>query len=227
METPFTSFLENAEHVVELFTLHKEKNKFKKTHHDSEILVKSGVVLFVACWEAFIEDTAERAVDYLVDNADTPSKLPKELLKFIAAELRGNKNELKVWDIAGDGWKNASKDHYKTMLAKHLGPFNTPRAGNIDNLYAAVLGIDNVSACWVWKGMTNKNAKDRLNKMIALRGAIAHRVQASERVSFRMGNDYAIHLLKLAIKTSNRVRKHVGAHVGSYPWPEESYRSIK
>lgn len=227
MTSPFQIFVDNGIHVTELLTLHEEKNADKKTHHAYEVLTKSCLVLLVACWEAFLEDTAERAVDFLVEKVQSPANLPKELLKHVSNELKGNKNELKVWDLAGVGWKSVVKDHYRAMLKKHLGPFNTPRAGNVDNLFNAVLGIDNLSTCWSWKGMPNAGAKETLSQIVMLRGEIAHRVQASKKVTRALANRHGIHLLNLAVKTSNRVRIYVHGVTGDYPWEEETHASVK
>lgn len=227
MTTPFETFLGNATHVVELLELHAEKNAGKKTHHTHEILTKSSVVLFVACWEAFLEDTAEEAVKFLVSKITSPKNLPKELLKFVSTELKNNKNDLKIWELAGDGWKQVLQHHYTAMLSKHLGPFNTPRAGNIDNLFHVVLGIEHLSSCWSWKGMSNQHAKDMLSDAISLRGSIAHRVQASEKVTSAVANRYGSHLIYLAIKTSNKIRRYVHSITGEYPWVEERYNSVK
>ena len=227
MSNPFKKFVENSKEVVALITLHEEKNLGKQSHHSLEILTKSCVVLMVACWEAFIEDTAEQAVSFMVDNTKSPKKLPKALLKFIASELKAEKNELKIWELAGDGWEKITKDHFKTMLHKHLGPFNTPRAGNIDELYKKVLGLENLSSYWTWKGMTNKSAKNKLSDMITLRGSIAHRVKTSKKVSRALADKNALHLVYLAIKTSNKVRKFMHSETGKYIWPERSIKSIK
>ncbi len=227
MTSPFEALVENIGQVVDLFTLHEEKNADKATHHKYEVLVKSAIVLLVACWEAFIEDTAEKAVDFLIEKTDSPTKLPKEILKFVSSELKNNKNEIKLWELAGDGWKKVVKDHYREMLKKHLGPFNTPRAGNVDTLYNTVLGLENLSSCWVWKGMPNKTAKDKLSDIIAVRGAIAHRVQASKRITRRLANNYGMHLVFLAIKTNNCVRDYVYGCTGQYPWRKESHKSVR
>ena len=227
MSTPFDNFVNNGSQVLDLITLHEEKNSGKKTHHTYEILTKSCVVLMVACWEAFIEDIAEKSVEFLVENSESPNDLPKSLLKHIALELKNEKNELKIWELAGDGWKKITKDHYKVMLRKHLGPFNTPRAGNIDDLYKKVLGLENLSSNWTWKGMTNKSAKAKLSDMITLRGSIAHRVQTSKKVSRKIADKNALHLIYLAIKTSNKVRTYLYKETGAYIWGQVSSDSIK
>jgi hypothetical protein len=226
-EQAFERFLDNAIHVLELIELHTKSNQDKKTHHKHEVLLKSCVVLLVACWEAFIEDTAETALEFILKKVTSPSQLPKGLKKYVAESVKDDKNDLKVWELAGDGWKVVAKTHCKAMLSKHLGPFNTPRAANVDGLYKSVLGLEDVSSCWRWKNMSNKSAKDKLSEVVSLRGAIAHRVQATKRVSRAVADRYAMHFLYLSIKTTNHVREHLHAVTGSYPWDEVSYNSVK
>jgi hypothetical protein len=226
-QPPFRAFLDNALEVIELLNLHQEMNEDRQTHHKFEILAKSCIVLVVACWEVFVEDTAAQATDFLVRKAGSPAQLPKDLQKFVAADLRADKHELRVWDLAGEGWKDVVIRHQRAMLTKHLGPFNTPRTENIDKLFDSVLGIQQLSQTWSWKGMPRERAKQILSDIVTLRGSIAHRLKASNKVTWALADRYSGHLLYLAIKTSNAVRSHVQSVVGEFPWDEESYRSIK
>lgn len=227
MAAPFDIFLDNATHVVELLQLYDEKNAGKKNHHTHEILTKSSVVMFVACWEVFLEDAAQKALEFMVAKISSPKSLPKELRRFVSTELKNDKNDLKIWELAGDGWKEILLLHYSSMLNKHLGQFNTPKAGNVDNLFQTVLGIDHLSSCWSWKNMTNEKAKRKLSDAISLRGSIAHRVQTSDKVTSALANSIGSHLIFLSIKTNNRIRSYIHSITGEYPWSEESYNSVK
>jgi hypothetical protein len=53
-----------------------------------EVLNKSAIVLITAFWEAYYEDLATEALEHLVTNADSVEKLPLELKKRVASELR-------------------------------------------------------------------------------------------------------------------------------------------
>lgn len=153
MADPITLFMENMEEVHTLVKFHED---ITGTHPGRragvEVLNKSGVVLLTACWEAFIEDCASTAFDFVLDKGTDPAKLPKGVRKRVAQWVKDDKNELAVWTLAGDGWKEALRTYKDKMLHTHLSPFNTPKAGNVDALLGALLDLPNVSAHWHWQG---------------------------------------------------------------------------
>jgi hypothetical protein len=100
------AFENNRQDVERLMEIHGDlAGDTPGRKHGVEVLNKSAIVLMCAVWEAYCEDLAAEAVDHLVTNAKDASALPKALRKTIAAELQGDKNELAVWGLAGDGWK--------------------------------------------------------------------------------------------------------------------------
>jgi len=221
MTSPITIFMDNIKQAISLLNIHEEKTGDKPgRRYDVEILNKSCVVLTTACWEAFVEDIVSYALKYLLDNCSSPSVLPKYLLKTVAEEVRQDKHELRVFDLASEGWRKVMIEHKDNMLRKHLGPFNTPKFGNVDALMKKVLGIDKISKCWYWKGMSNKNARKKLDEYISLRGSIAHRLTTNGSVTKTQADDYAVFVMRIAIKTSNRLRRYVHNIAGNYPWPE-------
>ena len=78
MNPPFKSFVENASQVIELITLHEEKNSGKASHHSFEILTKSCVVLMVACWEAQ-EAISKANVEEVADELRTAAETAREV----------------------------------------------------------------------------------------------------------------------------------------------------
>jgi hypothetical protein len=87
-------------------------------------LNKSAIVLLTACWEAFIEDAASAAFEFLLNESSDATKLPKEILKRVAKFVKEDKNELKVWDLAQSGWKQVLHDYKRQMLRSHISFFN-------------------------------------------------------------------------------------------------------
>ena len=103
--------LKRATHIVDLQSNVAEVDRLMTIHQhiagtdrgrkfDVEVLNKSGIVLLVACWEAFVEDLAVTSLEFMVNESADHRKLPRDLL-----ELVGNKNQgLKAWSLAGNGW---------------------------------------------------------------------------------------------------------------------------
>ncbi len=109
-------------------------------------------------------------------------------------------------NIKGRGWIG-------TVLKKHrqdlVQTFNTPNSNNINKLYAATIGITNLTNNWEWVGMTAVQAQSKLGTYIAIRGAIAHRTQTSKPISRKDAEDYLDFIKILVSKTERRVQSYV------------------
>src|SRR5437867_8740204 len=55
-----------------------------------EVLFRSAVVLMVSHWEAYIEDICSEALDHLIQYTTDPAKLPKEIKKQVADEIKSS-----------------------------------------------------------------------------------------------------------------------------------------
>src|SRR5687768_16205818 len=82
-----------------------------------------------AVWEAYCEDLAAEAVEHLVTNAPDTTALPKVLRKTIASELESDKNDLAVWDLAGEGWKAVLRSRLADITERRNRSLNNPQGG--------------------------------------------------------------------------------------------------
>jgi len=228
MTDPITGFIENTNEVKRLLELHeKQTGTARGRRYGVEVLNKSGIVLLTACWEAFVEDAASSAFEFILDKITEPSKLPKDVLKRIAKWVRDDKHELRPWDLASDGWRKVLLDYKTTMLHTHVSFFNTPKAGNVDALFGDLLGLDSMSENWTWINMSAQKAKDRLAKYVELRGSIAHRVKSSQNVYKVTVIDYTDFVTRLAVRTANVTCDYVNDLVGHAPWQLYKYGSFQ
>jgi len=220
MPDPIAALLENTQEVARLLELHEETTGTKPGRRFGvEILNKSAVVLLTACWEAFVEDAASDAFEFILQETTDPSKLPNGVKQRVARLLKEDKHELKVWELAEKGWQNVLHAYQQQMVSAHLGFFHTPKAGNVDQLFEALLDLPNISANWSWKGMSKQRGKQRLTEYIDLRGSIAHRVKAIQAVHKVDVTDYSSFIQHLSVRTANVVRDHLHSLVGKHPWP--------
>jgi hypothetical protein len=146
--------------------------------HAVQVLHKSAIVLLVACWEAFAENLASRALEEMIQNAPDHSVFPEDVLDRVASKHQG----MKAWDLAGTGWKNALKSQLKDVLARTTGTLNTPRTVQIDDLFEKTLGLRTLSSRWFWPGRSALQSQSALDSLVTLRGAIAHRVAVRKTV---------------------------------------------
>jgi hypothetical protein len=219
--------ISNTEEVDTLLTIHEDvTGDGPGRRHNVEILNKSGVVLLVACWEAFVEDLATTAFDCLMNNAISPSTFPNIVLTGASKALRSDPNETKVWDLAGDGWKRVLKNSRNELLERYVGKLNTPKPKNVDELFEKIIGLSSLSSCWKWRGTTADASKRKLEKLVELRGEIAHRVKATKAVKKQDLLESSQFVARLAARTSNTVRAFVHGRIGTHPWVQVNFGNV-
>jgi hypothetical protein len=213
--------LENLDESVSLLRIHGEVvGRGPGRKYGVEVLNKSALVLIVACWEAYVEDTVTAALTFMIDNCKDHTIFPKNVLERVGSTKQG----LKSWDLAGDGWKVALKDNLMGVLAKTTGTLNTPRAPQVDELFQKVIGLTNLSSTWKWNNVRSQQVVDRLDSLITTRGSIAHRVKHSAPVYKKTVREAADLIGRLSARTNNETRKHVHGLVGKYPWYAIRYK---
>lgn len=185
-----------------------------------EVLNKSGIVLLVACWEAYVEDLAIAAFDFMLANATTHTVFPDGVLTLASSNLKKSQDDRVVWGLAGDGWINILQNHKQKTVEKYVANFNTPRAKNIDDLFANLIGLTQLSSNWSWSHMTVENAQQKLSDLIILRGSIAHRVATSQKIYKGTVTDYGTTVNRLAVISSNQVREYIHLRTSHFPWIE-------
>lgn len=226
-ETPpyGATFNQNVSEVLRLVNIHEKiTGTGPGRRNQVEVLNKSAIVLLVACWEAYVEDLASLAFDFLLANANVCDVFPNRVLTVAANEIRASHDHRRVWELAGDGWRNVLLAHKKAVLAEYVGTFNTPKPEQIDNLFEQLLGLKSLSNSWIWPKTTSDNARKRLKQLVELRGDIAHRVKTSRGVTKAQVVRAAELIDRLATATSNIVREHLHARTNKYPWPRAWYR---
>src|SRR3989304_10589246 len=217
-------------HVIALIDNVREVDRLKKLRaplratassgsKDIEVLHKSCIVLLVACWEAYVEDLVSAALKHLMTTCKDHTAIPPYVLDRIASSHTG----AKVWELAGEGWKNAQKDNLKGVLAKTTGALNTPKTAQVDELFHKSIGLSKLSSHCSWGGRTADQASKSLDDLVSLRGSIAHRVVASQKVEpadVKNARDLVYHL---AVKSHNITAEFLKAQVGSVPWTRVKY----
>ncbi len=220
--THMSNLVSNISEVSGLLRIHTElTGQGPGRRHAVEVLNKSGIVLVVACWEAFIEDLVASALKVMIDSVEDPNAFPQEVLERVASKVQG----MKAWNLAKDGWKQCLRDHYEEVLARTTGNLNTPKAAQVDDLVEKVLGMKKMSAKWAWAGSAATQNRAKLDSLITLRGSIAHRVEAPKRVHKTTVVNARDLVYRLAVRSHNALNAHVGGRIGTSPWAEFKYEA--
>jgi hypothetical protein len=217
---PRQAFDKNVGDIHQLLKFHADKGgNAKGRRYGLEVLNKSAIVLITAYWEAYCEDIAAEALQHIIDHAASADKLPSDLKKLIARDLKNDKHELAIWRLSDDGWRAIIKGRLAKLQEGRNRRLNTPRSDQIDELFRMAVGIPAISDAWQWpKKMTVARAKAKLDGFVTLRGAIAHRGSSATSVKKSQVTDYFEFIKRLAAKTGGKVKSHVKAITGTNLW---------
>lgn len=220
----------HAPHLASLVANIKESLTLLKIHEKAagsgpgrkvgvEVLNKSAIILVVASWEAYVEDTASSALSFMIEAGGRHNVFPNNVLERVA-----NKNQgLNSWKLAGDGWRQALRDNFSEVLSTTTGKLNTPKPAQVDDLFLKTIGLSQMSKNWYWKGRSNTKCIAALEQLIELRGSIAHRVQHANKVWKKDVREAAELIGRLGEKTNNATHAHVVSLVGAAPWSTVKY----
>jgi hypothetical protein len=223
-EQPQLNLNNNLSEVNRLLEIHLQLVGNKPGYkHNVAVLNKSAIILLVACWEAFIEDLAETAYNIILRRATNYSQINNKVLGCVGKYIKESKNDLEVWQLAGTGWKNELQKYKEDLFSRYIGKLNTPRREQVDELYKMLFGIPSISTNWHWGGMKTENAIKKLDRLITIRGAISHRVTASNKIYKEHVVDYTSFINHLSIAMSNSIRTEIIKLTTTEPWPLYNY----
>lgn len=227
-ESPSLLFKENLKEVSTLMAMHAVlAGPGPGRKHKVEVLNKSAILFSCAAFEAFVEDLATRGFDHIVTKSKDCTALPKAILKSIADVVRNDKNEIRVWDLAGDGWRNVAENYKHDLIRKYIGPFNTPKPHNIESLLHELTGFPIAPRIWQWKGMNSKTSKEKLKSFVELRGALAHGIKPAPLVLKKDVTAYIKFLAILSVRISNDVRTYCVKVTNEEPWDPVAYGAVE
>lgn len=183
-----------------------------------EVLFRSAVVLLVSFWEAYIEDICSESLNHLVKHATDAEKLPKDIKKQVADELKAAKNQIEMWLLADNGWRHYLEKRLPTMREARERSFNTPKAQNTADFVRKVLGINDIRTSWSFDGITPDMASKQLDKLVEVRGQIAHRGRVEQRLDEKYIEEHVAFLRNIVSKTGGRINSHVKKVTGKPLW---------
>lgn len=212
------SFDQNFSDIDCLIDLHETLLEMEGEDDDGEIwdfsshksvVIKSSIVLMVSHWEAYVEDICSEAIKHIVENAESSEPLPKELKKRISKEISKDNNELKMWDLSGDSWRSLLSSRLSDYQEQRNWKFNSPKSQQVVNFFCEYLGVKDISTKWKYKDYSPKDCKEKLDEIVEVRGAIAHRGLPPKDINFDLAKEYSDFLKSMISKTGGAVNAHV------------------
>ena len=199
-----------------LIEIHEEcTGNARGRRHGYDALNRSAVILAVAAWEGFSEDSLDRAVAEIARRAEGPETLPDRVWQAMLAHLHEKHTWSKLndtakssmWKLAGEGWRLQFIDYSKAKIAA----LNTPNHGNLRKAYSSLVGLENFSAQWGARRWTEADYITKLDDLLNLRHRIAHGVIGEETVGKSKARAGVSLIERLAGKTDEVVTAHLAA----------------
>ena len=148
-------------------------------------------------------------MDKLLERADSPQKLPKNMQKFVVQRIKGNPNELYAMRLSGDGWRRVFKNEGESIIEN----FNTPKPGRLEELFRRLVGVEEL-----WKDWSQVEI-DELNDFVCMRGAIAHNGSDATYVKIQQLQCHRLKIPEIAIQLDNQMADYI---VALFPKPDRA-----
>lgn len=184
-----------------------------------DVLFRSATVLLVSNWEAYIEDICSEALEFLIENISDSKNIPKEIKKQISKEIQSKaKNEIEMWELAGDGWKTYLKNRLGKLKEGRDRSFNTPKSIQTSEFIKQTLGIENIQTSWKFDGLESAKVSKKLDHLVSVRGEIAHRGVVKDKLDSKWVTDHLEFIRKLSSKTGGQINASIKKSTGKSLW---------
>ena len=211
--------LENRLDILSIWSIYAEvKGRGEKRQQRAEILNRAAIVFTAACWETFVEDLAVEAFDFMLAHAPTPDVIPMRVRTLDTKHLRDDKDERKIWALAGSGWRETRQSHRGAVIARWTTDFHTPRPDRVRDLFTALLDVPDITSHWHWTDVPTVEAVAKLDEYLDIRGNISHRTKHSTAVYKSWVKGFVSHVARLVDLTDRAVEAHVKRLTGKPPW---------
>ena len=207
----FGSFETLLGSVDQLIEIHSRLQVGAGRRHRQDALHRSGVVLTVAAWQAYVEKVSVDALNWIESQ--------------IAGPLPGAPPP--------PHWARASFAFRKPAVRKAIGDLNTPNTQNVRRLFESSFGFDPRS-CWVWQVSTRDwNAaaySTRTDDWLRIRHTIAHGFDLPDnmpwiknstgqaRLTLGLLEECKKHFHRKARLTDAAFSAHLEGEYGHRPW---------
>ena len=199
------TFDKNAADVRQLLAIHEEMaGDSPGRKFGVSVLNKVAIVMIVTAWETYCKDAAKQTLEQMLQRADHPDSLKKEVRVAVAEELRDRKNPMLVWNLAGDNWRES----IISLLQPHT-EIGSPDADRVSKMMKSMVGLGDLTKTWYWRGMSVERAEAKLARLIVLRGDIVHKGSADDPVHKNDVTDYLGHVQRLVEKTEDRITNYL------------------
>jgi hypothetical protein len=221
------TFDENFKDIENLLDYYHVSERFHEDYPNdglmegADVVLRSAVVLLVTYWEAYLEDIVTEAIEHIVIHVVDSTKIPKELKKTVIQELKKDNNELALWKLTSDGWRDCIKSRLPQLTEARNRSFNTPKSLQTQTFIQSALGIVDITKNWTFQNRDARTNTKYLDVLVDLRGQIAHRGKIKKKITDETVRIFSIFVKELVSKTGGSINAEVKKIAGSPMWTKK------
>ncbi|MFT8806201.1 MAG: HEPN domain-containing protein [Acetobacter aceti] len=209
MSQSLCDFSNQVKTVDQLINIHRNLRSGRGRRYEQDALYKAGVVMIVACWQAYIENITQEALNIIERSINNPQALPP------------------TWAVQ---IFNSKKSEIRNAIKK----FNTPDDVRVRDLLSNSFDF-NPWLNWAWRSgprqWTEKQTRSRTNQWLQVRHSVAHGFSLPSDIPWIQGNNNVPrltlnlleeckkHFVFLANKTDSGFQTHlIARYLIANPW---------
>lgn len=228
LQRPIRQLETSLADVEELLSFHEKADSPKpgKPSKDHSTLKRSAVVLIYAAWESFFENLIDEVVNALSAQAEI-TRLPVKLQSMLLSDLRslivgkraseaGDSETLRA--VVNYDWSArlrvlATEEIYGTSgdtSDENTHGINSADVKSVRRLLQKYCGGDLLGKV-AWAGMSNNQVTAKLDKIVQLRGSVAHTGRLPDDFILKLAlvREYVVFVRRLAAKLVAQVDEFV------------------
>ena len=205
----------------------KQSEDYEYFTDEPTVFSTSAYIYLCSAWESYIEDIIRNYLNFIINNIDDHSSIPKGLKKNISKEIKAHKNELSAWDLAGNNWKNILINRFEENVNAPLSNFHSLKVHNINKLFYDLTGIENICHEFHWKykcddegeiEWTKSVVASLIDGFVSTRGSYAHGKTPDGESSYSFLIYIGEVLGQCAVILNNHLSNIILEHTSKTPW---------
>lgn len=175
----YGTYKKNCKQVDKLLLAYTELRSPKRGRKHLDHLTRAAIIFLCSSWEVYIEQVTVEVSIIISKSIHGPDQLPERVRKTISNQVKKARHELEPINFASN-WK----DYYLRMVDTCVSGLNTPKRGQIREIFHQYIGIDG--------NITDQKVPmlRQVDRVVKTRGDIAHNLFAEDYVKDVMVKEY-------------------------------------
>jgi hypothetical protein len=214
----YINFLHIRIDVLKLIETHTFYTNNRPGRKNLGFLTRSAVVMLCAAWERYNEDLLLESIDNICGTINEIGLLNDGIKNTLSQKVKSDRHNNKPIELAGLGWK----DVWKNYALDETKLLNTPKGGQLRELFLTYLGIPDYTRLWTVNNSTE------IDRFVSDRGNIAHNGNKASYIRMTKLREYQDLVINNVINIDSTMADEIQRMTGSanLPWTKDYYTDL-